>query len=232
MKSLGTRWLAPTAILLLSTACENDPPPVAIDEYPPRIATALCRLAFDCCSEADRMRLLAPFGATTPPADVEACEAQVRSVTEASYATIAASVDAGRSLYDASDAARCLEAWDAVSCDDFRGVMSERVSLDPSCETMLGGTLAPGAECAGFFECSTGVCGPEVDGTPGTCWTIAAEGEPCTLVCEAGFFCDTSAEAPVCVAARDNGEACASPIQCRSLRCVDGVCEPAELLCD
>ena len=72
-----------------------------------------------------------------------------------------------------------------------------------------GGTCASSASCAPGLQCVSGTCQAKV---------LPKLGETCSgsTSCEPGAFC----EAGHCMAAKDKGETCSMPFECRALECV------------
>ena len=125
-------------------------------------------------------------------------------------ASIKASLDAGRTSFDAEAAQRCLDLLAAEECDE----------ADLACEDALVGKVATGDACTESTECAGNAYCREGLDCLGTCVATLGVGEACPGTdfdeCGAGFFC--SAEG-VCTAEKANGEPCDYSEECSSYYC-------------
>ncbi len=212
---------------LLGGACGgSDADPVAAENYFDEAFKLTCERAFDCCTQSE---LDAQFGTLDPqPTNVEECIAAYGAFAALIEPDFLASIEAGRTNYDADKAGACFDAARGLAC---------AADLDadlPDCATIvtpkvaLGGACSQSEECIGDASCVT------PDGAElGECAAQAAIGEACASVeCVDTAFCDFIADA--CVAKKANGEACAGSYECDSDYCDDtsSACAAEPVTCD
>jgi len=127
-------------------------------------ARQTCGKAFDCMSSFPSdagFQFSEVFGTSEP-----ACVANLEQSLDP--ADLQDSVDAGRVLFDASDAQTCLAFFTGLSCTDFWDVeLGRSTTLTPpsACDTAFVGTVANGGLCTTPLDCSDGFC----DDTSMTC---------------------------------------------------------------
>ncbi|WP_434418876.1 hypothetical protein [Nannocystis pusilla] len=200
-----------------------------------RFSQAACAKVFDCCSSVDRRRLFLTFPqeAVVDAIDCEEFYGPRRVEFERG---VAGSALAGRSEWDGEAAAACVERLNAMSCEEYAAQMEPRGAGTIDCR-VLTGKVSPAGKCRGDGECIRGFCRGASQWQDGACAMLPAVGERCPdNRCEDGARCDWSAEKPLCVALRADGEPCVSASECRSNGCSapvfgSGVCgEPR--VCD
>jgi hypothetical protein len=109
----------------------------------------------------------------------------------------------------------CVEAFDALSCDDWLyGGLFFR------CEG-LSGTRPDGSACGSPLQCASGAC--SVNLGCGVCETPSTEGESCAeRQCATGLECGPGA---ICFEPRFLGDPCSDDAPCTQvLTCVGGAC--------
>ena len=113
-------------------------------------------------------------------------DATTRADDDAWAADFGSAVTAGRASYSEEEAAACVMAVQAATC--------EEVGFGPpapSCTAWHGGLVATGNACSDAVECAAGWCA--FDATcPGTCTAFSAGGSGCSrdVECGSGSFCD------------------------------------------
>jgi hypothetical protein len=121
-----------------------------------------CAKAFDCMSSFPTDEGFAfedLYGSSE-----SACVSNLETASAESKSQYQASVDAGRIIYNADDAQACLDAENALSCDQFwRGDSPEPTA----CDTAFQGTVADGGACTIDDDCATG--SSECDPSTMTC---------------------------------------------------------------
>jgi hypothetical protein len=113
------------------------------------------------------------------------------SVPTVRCTAVAASVAAGRVIYDPSQLGKCLGDTSSQTCAQWYG------DTTPVC-TMFTGTLGEGGACHTYEECKNGFCDLH-DACPGVCHPYVGVSSPCdnktkfcdprTSVCGSGFTC-------------------------------------------
>jgi hypothetical protein len=136
----------------------------------------------------------------------------------------APAVAAGRMVFNASEAAGCLSALDAMACDAG--------ALPSACDRALHGALTPGSACnliaeiARFSECEVGTfCVPSPSGgCKGTCVAGALLNQPCQGASQPCVSGETCTLAGTCTVRGSSGSECSiytTPICEEGLVCSD-----------
>ena len=202
------RWIGIGMLLL--AGCSDD------KSFPQKYAQAICSKNFTCCPASE----LADRTMKDCLDNNEfAVAAQVGSINE--------SQSKGRATYDASKTGACVDALNAMTCDEFKqqglgGAME-------ACMSYVAPKVAEGGACAQSYECLTGNCegadtaaDPPVDGICAAAITLAPIGESCaTIDCVADAYCDFATD--ICVKRKGAGEACTSSSECIN-DCSAGTC--------
>lgn len=155
--------LLPVSFALAAGACGGGGVSSPADAFHQQVAAA-CQKAFDCMSSYDPA---ANGGATfeqTYGPDEATCESNFNGLLTQTINQYTASVDAGRITFNGDDAATCIDAFNALSCDAF---WNQTSSPDPSCDTTFVGTVDDGASCTISDDCST--AGDTCSGNPMVC---------------------------------------------------------------
>jgi len=199
-------------------------------------AAAECARIFACCDTTEQLR----WGY----ADEAQCRKDATAQAQKSLDDV---LSIGWVTYDAKAARRCVDEITTVSCADL--VAAGKNLFGASCVGITRGTGKIGATCEDLdLICESSNCLPG----SGTCGPTRG----CTVVCAAGEFCDTAAQAcaslktegascsgkgeclfpltchssGVCTPLRLGGAACGSPSDCSSASCTNGVCDA--MMCD
>jgi hypothetical protein len=153
------------------------------------LADALCTKVQSCVQDAAMVLLF----------NEEDCTELVTKVLENStVANIAAADEAGTLSYDGTKLTACLEAYQALACDDVI------VDFPEECKAALGSSVAEGEACRHHVECEAGLyCAGAT--CPGTCAAFLSEGADCSEgdVCERGLTCFQETCQPL---GREDGE--------------------------
>ena len=148
---------------------------IALERAAGVLADALCTKVRSCVKDAAMVLLF----------NEEACTELITGVLENStIANIAASDADGTLSYDGTKLPACLDAYQALACDDVI------VDFPETCKSALGSTLEEGAECRHSLECQEGLyCAGGA--CPGSCTAFLAEGAACSEsdVCASGLTC-------------------------------------------
>jgi hypothetical protein len=148
-------------------------------------------------------------------------------------------VSAGRARFDSGEAARCLDAVDAVGCGGPAAYVSEPGTIlvvfpgpISACQSVVVGQVALGGSCSSLLDCAAGFCDRSTT-CPGTCVPYREVGESCGDA----VIIDSPGPAPakVCspgLACAWTGAVTGSPV-CRALAALDGPCPcQPDLYCD
>ncbi|HEY6175002.1 MAG TPA: hypothetical protein VIX73_11180 [Kofleriaceae bacterium] len=201
-------------IALLAGCGDNLRAPIAIDDYAASVREAACHYLVR-CGEAE---------------SVEACLALNVGLLFRFTASERAAVDAGKIVYSAAAARRCVDAIESDECD--LSSESDR-NLTEACESPLVGALGDGEICAFDGECRSQRC--DVPGCGMGCCAgrcvgdtapvLAGLGQPCPdFVCAAGLSCDFATQR--CVPLLPRGASCGSALSCDyGLLCLDHRCQ-------
>jgi hypothetical protein len=193
---MRTWWLS---VVLLSACGGGGAKSVPLGELGKALEEALCDMAIDCGTVADRSEC-------TGDLDTRQLEASVK---------------AGKIRYDGALAAKCLDLF-STSC-------SMPFVDDDSCDAVFKGTLAVGAACLSNSECASArcdlsACDPDAACCRGACLearpTIPVGGK-CAFsdaACAKGAYCDyvTPSADSVCklIESKREGEACDGARSC------------------
>jgi hypothetical protein len=157
--------IALIATLAMSAAAcggDDDDAPLTASGYITGLGGGVCGKAFECMSTFPGTP--ADFTATFGSSEA-ACPAALGFV---SGAELQASVDAGRTTFDAAAGAMCIAGIKAFTCPQW---WDPNVPAPASCSTVLVGTVADGGACTLNAECASG---GGCDGTSHTCVAPAA----------------------------------------------------------
>jgi hypothetical protein len=166
---------------------------------------------------------------------------------------MARSVEAGRMVYDADLAGKCLQSIRNAKCTMIDGIFE---GLEDECQDVFTGLVAQDGDCYRENECTEGLycdetvsecpgqcqpykdlgdtcnggdCDPDVadcDWQQGVCAELVGAGEICDNIdCQPGLVCDYDSDPAVCLDPAPAGSICASSRGCESgLQCVSGKC--------
>jgi hypothetical protein len=135
-------------------------------DFPRQFASAVCNAMTNCCQA---------HAFAHPVAD---CETSISGQLSASIAAR----DAGKTIYDAAAAGRCIDAYVAV----FTGCGRDQTDPDVVCADVFHGTVAKGGACGDDEECASGLaCENSVCATSSSALEMAhaAPGESCSGTC-------------------------------------------------
>ena len=180
---------------------------VARENFAAEAAKASCHHIYACCDATELMS--DPTWGTT---EAECVTMQTPTVTT-NFMNLQAGVDAGRIVYHADRAKKCLDNITALSCAWGIYYNSRNVA---DCLHVFDGTVATGSACTLDEECMSGFC---MGGS--TCAARGATGDACTAptACADGLYCPVSA-GDHCVAVAKIGQACMVSIACENSNCV------------
>ena len=217
-------WAAGLAVLALEIAgagCDSSKPfgpkatPTAAE-----VAQTICSKAYLCCSAA---QLMSNQTAGTSEAE---CESKTAMSYQNQIATVSASEEKGRAIYQPQLLMACLTTIRASSCADLS--TTNHVAGIPGCATFATPLVTVGGACGYDWECVDGWCEhPAMTSGDGTCRALVAEGQDCTVDhCAKGTVCHSASK--TCVAANAVGAACSSAATCASGVCdvTTGTCGP------
>jgi len=164
-------------------ACGDDDSgsgPVPLDQVQSSYIRAYCQLNIDCQFEA--------FAALFD-GDVDTCVdfMEATGATEDALTELVDSVNAGNTAYDGTQARECVNAMQAMSCEDAYA----SPTAPPECEETFVGLLANGTDCTMDLECAGGWC--DMNATcPGSCAEAVLIGGDCSAgeTCEIGAECE------------------------------------------
>jgi hypothetical protein len=207
--------MRPLAMIALLAACgDNLRPPIAIDDYAASVREAACGY-FVRCGEAESL---------------EACLALNIGPRAPFTASQRAAVDAGKIIYSAAAARRCI---DAIASDECDLTSESDRNLTEACALPLIGTLGAEEICAFDEECRSQVCDVptcQLSCCAGRCVGDTAPllpgvDQPCPdFVCAAGLSCDPPTQR--CVPLLPAGATCGSFFSCGyGLLCLDHRCQ-------
>jgi hypothetical protein len=192
---------------------------IPIESLPTRLASTICKLAYQCCSSEQRGENIF-IGST---------EAECRSNYGAFLALATPewnqSITKKRMRYDGNGAATCLSRIEAAGCSGGE---------DPAaCDGVFIPLVQSGGACTQQGECIDSACigGDSTNDIDGLCGSPLANGADCTDdgECASGYCSGVSCEAQVA-----NGTACSIDSECVSDFCdSDGVCaDETSSVCD
>ncbi|HEY5448172.1 MAG TPA: hypothetical protein VIQ54_05445 [Polyangia bacterium] len=187
---------------------------VTIGNFAQRYAEALCTKNFTCCSGSD-----------LTDHTMSQCLMDNAGVISVLTAQIDASQAQGRATYDVAASASCIDALNAMTCDEFKQGIDANAD---ACMSFVVAKVAMGGACAQGYECTTNNCvgastDPAVDGTCAAAPTLAAIGTSCAASdCVDGAYCDS---ASICRKKKAGGEACTLADECvNSCNTATGLC--------
>ena len=162
---------------------------IPLDDAPAAAANAICAAYVRCMGPA--------IGLVFPEDDC--VERATYNLQDTVFATMQASIAAGKTIYHADKMPACVAAYEARDCAlvgdwpvECADAVEGSVPLDGDCSTLT--------ECAGIAFCDTNL------GCPGKCTALRGAGEPCLHggYCDAGLTCWSGKCTPLSAA----GEAC------------------------
>ncbi len=237
-------------LLLALVGCQPKHP----DRFADTMINNVCHFNFDCCTPAERALL--PTQTGDKAVNKAACIEELHDTFGGAFNVASAAVAAGKAVFDEQEAERCsiqaaIDSCDAQTvlggADPFTQLLYGIDASDVRCLLSLSrgftrGLAKDGGACTSSFDCADfGTCNitaPTV-AIEGTCRAPARAGESCVeRRCGFELRCETAVCVPVELL--DNGEVCASDVECGSGRCAStqgtGVCaEPAAItveICD
>jgi len=215
--------------------------PVELDSLCTEMQTAMCSYIKRCDLE-----WYLQFAAN------ETCD-EMFDCDEMEFDEMARSVNAGRLLYDAALAGKCMQSIRNADCTMIENIFE---GLDEECQDVFTGLVVLDGDCYRGDECAAGLycdesvsecpgqcqsylglgdscfggdCDPDVAGCDwqqGICATLAGSGQICDNVdCEAGLVCDYNSDPAVCLDPAPEGSSCTSSRGCDGgLQCLNGKC--------
>jgi len=188
---------------------------VTIGNFAQRYAEALCAKNFTCCSGSDLT------GKTQSQ-----CVMDNAGVISLLTTEINASQAMGRASYDVAASSSCIDALNAMTCDQFRMGIDGNIA---ACMSFVVAKVPLGGACTQPYECTTGNCegadtsSPPVDGMCAAAPALAALGSSCAAAaCVDGAYCDSTS---TCANKKAAGETCTSDSECvNSCNTTTGMC--------
>ncbi len=187
-------------------ACGGGGGPIPIDQLGPRVEQVLCDYDVRCGSYPDVATCLTAVTDTTPQ--------------------LVADVKSGKTLYDATKAGACLDAFASFGCNK-----SSMNMTPPACDEAFKGTVPVDGACADAQQCASSRCDLTMCvGTAACCMgtciaapVTVAEGGACGLdaTCATGTFCFASGGTSTCKRKGGAGTACVSSVS--SIECASGL---------
>ena len=189
--------------LLVLAACGGGSGSVTLADYPQAFKDAYCRYLARCGEFPD----------------VATCETANIGFNFHIDPSSQAAVDMNKVIFDGDQAAACLDAFGAQTCDSTD---ESGRSLPASCQNAVRGTVGSGGACAMNAECKSQTCDVPGCGSAccqGTCTGDAppapgGAGTSCTSSsnCTSGNYCDFTAMQ--CAALKPAGATCQSTSEC------------------
>ncbi len=169
----------------------------AADTIAQAVARAICAKVDECCTAADRTRVL---GAGD---DKSACELSYGSFYGRQYSGISSVLEGGYATFDAAALEPCVAAYRAAGCQAPGFVAA------PVCHKVLVGSVTNGDTCLSGFECQSRLCPPAAPDVARTCGPRRSDGQACMRdgecasgLCRMILFSGSCAPRPV------GGDAC------------------------
>jgi hypothetical protein len=232
MSKLPVFLIVMSAVLAGCSEPEAEPEPLTPARTLDAVARVGCELPFDCCTEGELHEHFA--GWSPQPTTVEGCAAVLRASLETSVgARLTGSIEAGRVVFDAEQAANCVRTLEAITCEAYGASQSVLQIEGLGCDDFLIGQVADGGACALDSDCAQEdrYCAGLASNPMGVCTAFPALGADCDLVCGADAYCSVTTE--VCTAKVADGGDCTYGSQCESGLCQDGTtCGTPAPLCD
>ncbi len=227
------------ASILVLTACggggddvitgENVPP----DQIAEELGPATCSKMFECCTTEELMDQL--LGAETEAECEEFYLAFIGSLFEP---VLQDSIEAGRVVYHGEIIGGCIDAYEALSCEEFGDVLSGNGPF-MGCGDPFEATVELGGECANDFDCLSSFCPDSsidletMEITYGVCTELPAIGEACIDDdCGEDAYCDSNQATPTCAAKLADGSECTFDDDCESDFCSDANLCAVNVTCD
>lgn len=168
--------------------------------------------------------------------DAAACKKLEQDLCFEIYTQLKPSFDQGRVEIDSEKVLSCEQRMQSSACTptfppNYPLGVAKPFSDCTLTTGLLRGKIAAGATCDERVECAPGtVCVKPGGVCTGTCSTQAAVGEPCSVGCAPGLYCETQGTTnPVddrCAPVKGQNEACESSLECHpDLWCRD-TCRP------
>ena len=161
----------------------------------------------------------------------------LRTTLASNCSDMTKAVAGGRAVFDPAEAATCISALNAATCEQLFIDLGGAPSSPPSCARAVTGTEAAGASCRTSFDCSNGTCSSDLS-CPGACQSWLVLGEGCgsgSAECGPGLVCELNLVRYECRAVSIAGGPCpcgtgtvcdASTNTCRPWK-TSGSCNPA-----
>jgi hypothetical protein len=210
------------ALLATLAACGADDarPAVPVESYLDELAAVTCERLFRCCDAADLADELAGFNPV--PGTVAECTVAFRQLFESFLEpAVLDAVESGRAAYDQAQAVACLDAYERTACT----VTFAQLEAGAACRGAVVGRVPDGSLCRLDTECleADRDCEGGDSETLGQCVALPREGEPCSLSCVRGTYCDVAGDPAICVDQQADGTPCSGDQACESGAC-DGTC--------
>jgi hypothetical protein len=169
-------------------------PPSPLEAFPAAVARATCQKIDQCCSAADRSRVI---GAGE---DLATCEMLLGSFYGRQFALTQSLAQMSRIVFDAGTMETCLATYGAAACG------APGLAAAQTCAQVFTGSVAEGGACQSGFECASHHCA-SVAGS-GQCRPQKGAGQPCARggECQSGV-CWTSLLGGTC-ASQAMGPSC------------------------
>jgi len=193
--------------------------PIPVGALSGELAKAFCQRVYTCCDATERM------AESVWGPDYTACVTTLAAQLVPGVTDLQADISAGRIVYHADIARRCVDKLASLPCAEW-GVDFSPTAID-DCKQFTAGTAPPGAACGlgtvGLF-CTTGACGANADQTALVCVEVPANvGEPCQydVGCGVGLFCsiDGSGSPSTCQVRQPIGATCNQNDGCQNHNC-------------
>jgi hypothetical protein len=200
---MKVRFVVLASVGLVSLACGSSTDPggggsgPTISELPAAYAEAICDTYLRCFPIVGRS-----FDAAT------CTKNQTAEIEASGFSDIEQAVDDGRATYDSSAARECLDALQALPCDEIDAGQPE------ACDQAIAGTTPLGEDCTLDEECEgDGICDFDA-ACPGTCIAKLTAGKDCNgqnSRCADGLVCSDATNK--CAAPAGKGDACGGGIE-------------------
>jgi hypothetical protein len=195
--------------ILVSMGCTPEDPQTTKEEFPTKMAEAVCRWITGCCDSAEQTSI--PGGGL----DLGACSSQLATQYRTMFSSASEDLWNGLTAQELVD--DVLEA--ATTCPR---------AFDPNVEMgskeLVTPTKQPGDLCENTWDCSTKFCKSGVCANPLPSGSSCAAGEPCAD----GLRCIEDS----CKELQPDGAKCTVGAECYTGACLAGKCAMGPYTCD
>jgi hypothetical protein len=191
---------------------------VALADFPAEYGAVYCAKAVECCTTAELEEQV------LSSSEEECNQVFVGLLGTLLLPVLEDGVEQGRLIYHGDRIGDCIDALDAMSCDDFNSALSG--SGFTGCDDPFEPLVDVDGECGTDADCISGYCSgdsTDLEGnfTYGVCAVAPTAGQPCDdFHCADGAWCDSG----TCAEPQADGAACSSRDSCASGACNEGTC--------